>query len=126
MVLLAAAAGAGEQHAGLAAAGGQGPQGAALLRLRVRRIGAGRSEVQGAVRGELRAGLAFAGAGQAVGRPLPGGVDLPQGGGVAGALRVAGGDGGDQARAVRAEGEAGDAGQGREGVEVVEGGGGGL
>ena len=120
------AARAGEHHARLAAPGRQGPQGAALLGLGVGGVGTGGGEEEGAVRGELRAGLALAGAGQAVGGALARGVDLPEGGGVAGALRVPGGDGGHQAGAVRAEGETGDARQGGEGVEVVEGGGGGV
>ncbi len=108
---------------GVAAAGGQQPQGCgAFLVLVGVRIGTGGGEQQVAGVGEDRRRFALPGAGQPTRRLAAGRVDLPQRGSVLRAFAVECGDGGDQARPVGGEGQAGRPRQAEVGVDVVEGG----
>src|SRR5690606_9204759 len=110
----------------LAAAGRDEPQrGGGGVVLVAIRVGPRGGEVEVAVGGERRAGLALAAAGQPV-RLLPtGGVDLPQGRRVAGALAVEGRHRRDQPGAVGGQGQAGQTRHRHVVVEVVEDGRGG-
>ena len=115
------AAGTLGHRPGLAAPGGQQPQGGPVLgRLLRRGVGAPGGEEQVAVRGERRRRLAGRRPRQAPRRPLTARVELPQRRAVLLPVRGELRDGGDEARAVRGQREPGTAAGGDEGVEVVE------